>query len=1776
MRIFPISSAGVSHRPNQPSRRFAYRHCSLLLVLLMAVAAVFVFVDRSRAAGGDMDTTFNPGGVGAGLGVKAVAMQPDGKIVIGGQFMSYNNAAAASDMVMRLNADGTRDTTFNAGGEGANDTVWAVAVQPDGKIIIGGSFVSYNNTAAASDYVMRLNADGSRDTTFNAGGAGLNLPVFAVALQPDGKVVIGGQFTSYNGDAAASDRVMRLNADGTRDSNFNLGGAGLDGLLRAVAVQPDGKIVIGGDFTSYNGDAGASDYVMRLNADGTSDPTFNAGGTGASGQVLGMALQPDGKIVIGGLHTDYNGDTAANDFVMRLNADGTRDPGFNAGGVGASDAVRAVALQPDGKVVIVGAFTSYNGDATTSDKVMRLKADGTRDPTFGGTGADSLVWAVALQSDGKIIIGGDFTSYNGDGTASDYVVRLLPAPGELAFSAADYSVLETAGSATITVKRTGGTDNQVVGKVTLTDVTTSPADYRFTPGARDTTFNAGGAGADGSVFEAAVQPDGKIIIGGTFTSYNGDAAASDCVMRLNADGTRDTTFNAGGSGANSRVEAVALQPDGKIIIGGFFSSYNGDAAASDFVMRLNADGTRDTTFNAGGAGADASVFAAAVQPDGKIIIGGYFSSYNGDAAASDFVMRLNADGTRDTTFNAGGAGANGGGLDLAVQPDGKIVVGGEFTSYNGNGAASDFVMRLNADGTRDTIFNPGGAGANGTAVTRVAVQPDGKVVISGDFSSYNGDAAASDGVMRLNADGTRDLTSNASGAGANGLVQAVAMQPDGKIIIGGGFTSYNGDAAASDRVMRLNLDGTRDATFNAGGAGADAPVFAVPVLPDGRIIVGGLFGSYNGDAAASNLVMRIDGDLFVTWPAGDATDKIIQLPITVDGIPEPDETLTLSLAVMSGGATLGSPGSATLTIRNPPPTITAVSGLSRQQGVAATNSQIATVTDDGGNGNVNVTVTSANPSNGVNISNIVNTSGAITADIMANCSASNASFTLQASDGTATATATLNITVIANTPPTLSYTNPPALPFNGSTTVTPVAASDNGLITGFIVQSVVPALTTAPTVNSSGVVSITNAQPAGPHTITIRATDDCGVVTDASFTLTVSKGGQTITVNTHAPANAAYNSNFTVAATSNSGLPVSYNSAGACTNVGATFTMTSGTGTCTVKYDQTGDSNYNAANQVTESVTAQKVNQTITVGTHAPANATHNASFTVAATSDSGLAVAYSSAGVCTNNGATFTMTSGTGTCTVRYDQAGNTNYNAATQVTESATAQKASTSTGLASSLNPSLLGQSVTFTATVTSAAGTPTGNVQFKIDSINSGAPVNLNGSGAAQLTTSSLTAATHTVTADYSGDANFAVSTGTLSGGQVVNNRPLISLSQSNYGVSEVTGFVTITVNRIGDVAVPVTVDSATYNTGASTICSTLNSGLASSRCDFGLALGTVRFAANETQKTFIVTITQDSYLEGPEIFNVVLSNPAGSNAALASPSSSTVTINDSVPPAPNANDDTEAFVRQQYRDFLNREADASGLAFWKDNIDSCNDPARRPPGMTLVQCVEVRRIDTSAAFFLSIEFQQTGYIVERTYKTSYGDASGTSLIGGGHQLSVPIVRLNEFLTDTQRIGQGVVVLQPGWEQALEANKQAYFLEFVQTARFIAALSTSMTPAEFVDKLNQNAGMVLSASERTTAINLFGGAGNTSNVNHRALAVRQIAENQTLFNAESNRAFVLAEFFGYLRRNPNDPPDTDYSGYDFWLSKLNQFNGNYINAEMVKAFLSSLEYRKRFGP
>ncbi|MBC7930008.1 MAG: esterase-like activity of phytase family protein [Rubrivivax sp.] len=246
-------------------------------------------------------------------------------------------------------------------------------------------------------------------------------------------------------------------------------------------------------------------------------------------------------------------------------------------------------------------------------------------------------------------------------------------------------------------------------------------------------------------------------------------------------------------------------------------------------------------------------------------------------------------------------------------------------------------------------------------------------------------------------------------------------------------------------------------------------------------------------------------------------------------------------------------------------------------------------------------------------------------------------------------------------------------------------------------------------------------------------------------------------------------------------------------------------------------------------------------------------------------------------------------------------------------------------------------------------------------------------------------------------------------------------------------------------------------------------------------------------------------------------------------------------------EAQHFVGQHYLDFLNRQPDPAGFEFWTNQIADCGADA---------QCADVKRVNVSAAFFLSIEFQETGYLVYRIHQAAFGT---------GERL-----RRQDFLPDTRKVGQNVAVGQGAWEQQLEANTQAFAQEFVSRQAFLDRYPLSLTAAQFVDALSANTGGSLSPSERDDLVNKLG-AGTLS----RAQVLRSIADDADFRQKEFNRAFVLMEYFGYLGRNPNDSPDTDFAGYDFWLSKLNGFGGDFVRAEMVKAFISSSEYRQRVG-
>lgn len=846
----------------------------LLVIMLVIWSGIFLAV-KVGAASGDVDASFNPSADGNNL-VYAVALQPDGKVVMTGKFTEPGGAGR--NRTARLNTDGALDATFNSSVD-ANGEAFAVATQPDGKILIGGSFSIVGGVARTR--IARLNSDGTLDTSFDT-SIGANGTVYAITLQPDGKILIGGPFSTVNGEARSG--VARLNADGSLDTSFNAnaGGASMNGIV----VQPDGKIVVGGTFTSIGGAPRGN--VARLNPDGSLDATFDANVSETNNFVIitGVAVQADGKVIVVGSFTAVNG--VARKGIARINSDGSLDAAFDTD-TGAA-APYAVAVRPDGRIIIAGLFTTVDGVARKY--IARLNPDGNLDTTFDTSiGANNFVRSIALHADGKTVIGGSFTTVGG--VTRKGVARLQNSPGRIAFAAGAVNVSEDAGMVSVAVTRTGGTDNTVTAKVTAADSTAvKPDDYRFAPGATDTSFDTS-IGANNSVFVSALQPDGKTIIGGLFTTVGG--VARNRIARLNTDGSLDTSFNPG-TGASGSVSAIALQPDGKILIGGIFTTVNG--AARKRIARLNTDGSVDLTFDTS-VGASAAVYAVAVRPDGKILIGGAFTTI--DNTGRNYIAQLNSNGSLDGAFNPG-TGASDNVFAVAVQPDGKVVIGGEFATVNG--VARNLVARLNSDGSLDASFDAGVLGTD--FVLAVTLQPDGKILIGGEFETVDG--TTRNNIARLNPNGDVDTTFDTN-TGADATVRAIALQPDGKIIIGGDFTTAGG--AARNRIARLDTDGSIDTAFNP-GAGADNLVFAVAVQADGKVIVGGGFATIDG--ATRNRIARLDNDIFVTFPAGDATSKSIQLPIVNDSTTEGNESFTLTLSPASGGASIGTPATTTVNI----------------------------------------------------------------------------------------------------------------------------------------------------------------------------------------------------------------------------------------------------------------------------------------------------------------------------------------------------------------------------------------------------------------------------------------------------------------------------------------------------------------------------------------------------------------------------------------------------------------------------------------------------------------------------------------------------------------------------------------------------------------------------------------------------------------------------------------------------------------------------------------------
>lgn len=373
---------------------------------LFLCIAVFCTQSFAQFSNGRLDLSFNPG-TGANNYVYSVVPVSGGKVLIGGLFSAYNGTPKSG--ICRLNKDGSLDASFGGTGISSGHRVYFVHPMPSSRFLIAGTFTQYNGVA--KNRIVKITSNGNIDNSFNP-GSGANGDIYMVAAQADGKLLLAGNFTSYNG--IARNRIARINTNGSLDATFDPG-TGANAQVLAVKVQSDGKILISGNFTSFNGTG--RNRITRLNADGSLDPTFNVG-SGCNAFCTSIAIQDDGQILLGGSFTGYNNVWRSN--IARLDPDGSLDETF-VSIPGANYILDYIIPLSNGKIMAAGQFTSYNGVAKNG--VIRLHNNGDLDTTFnpGGTmqtGSNnsnyaSLVYCMALGTGGDLWLAGNFTNYNG-------------------------------------------------------------------------------------------------------------------------------------------------------------------------------------------------------------------------------------------------------------------------------------------------------------------------------------------------------------------------------------------------------------------------------------------------------------------------------------------------------------------------------------------------------------------------------------------------------------------------------------------------------------------------------------------------------------------------------------------------------------------------------------------------------------------------------------------------------------------------------------------------------------------------------------------------------------------------------------------------------------------------------------------------------------------------------------------------------------------------------------------------------------------------------------------------------------------------------------------------------------------------------------------------------------------------------------------------------------------------------------------------------------------
>jgi uncharacterized delta-60 repeat protein len=731
---------------------------------------------------GHIDPSFVPESAGQPNGPVLGSLDAGaGTILVVGNFGRAGPLSLSG--LARLKANGSLDGSFNPG-SGADDTINCAAIQPDGKVLVGGLFQRLNNVLCPK--IARLNPDGSNDTNF-CSNFDADGNVNAIAVLTNGSVMVGGAFT-----VMGQTNLVRLYADGTIDSSFH---APLNdgGVVNSIVVQPDQRVLLGGSFTSISGVA--RNGIGRLNVDGTIDFTFDPE-PGADGPIYALCLTTNGAIVVGGRFGALRGSPM--NYLGALAPDGSLAAGF-APGTGPNDAVYSLAADGD-SIMVGGRFTQFNGEPR--GRIARISISGELDPNFTATpGLGNSVFTVLRVGASNVCVGGSFTNV-------------------------------------------GGTPMSYLAELSLEGV----PDSAFKPG----------RGVGGDVYAIIPLATGQIVIGGSF--LNIDGAGQSGLARLQSDGTLDVAFRP--ALTNSFVRSAAVQQTGKIVVGGVI--YLAGSTNLFRVARVNPDGSLDSSFNK--PALDDRIQAVAVQPDDRLVVIGSFLHCNGLVERG--ILRLNLDGTLDPSFNSG-TGPDNNINSLVIQADGRILIAGDFTKYNS--AARNHLTRLNSTGSIDPTFNP--AASTDFSISAIATLPDGKILIGGDFRIVNGTNRSR--VARLSPDGSLDLSFD-PGQGPNLHVGLILPQADGKAILGGFFTTVGGQPR--NYFARLAAEGSLDPNFQI-GLGANLPVYALALQEDNKLLLGGSFQYIDNQLRShvARLLNQIDNPPMSARPGTNPNEIILTI-----------------------------------------------------------------------------------------------------------------------------------------------------------------------------------------------------------------------------------------------------------------------------------------------------------------------------------------------------------------------------------------------------------------------------------------------------------------------------------------------------------------------------------------------------------------------------------------------------------------------------------------------------------------------------------------------------------------------------------------------------------------------------------------------------------------------------------------------------------------------------------------------------------------------------------